>query len=71
MYNYSIDAYLGGKCIVLGVDWKGTMVLSHDASMFFFLLFGGPLHCMNNYETLTKSNSNKCIQKHGLTSYLA
>jgi hypothetical protein len=49
----------------------GTMVLSHDASMFFFLLFGGPLHCMNNYETLTKSKSNKCIQKHGLTSQLA
>jgi len=37
-----IEAYLGGKCIILGPGVAGTILLSHDGSIVFFLFWWPP-----------------------------
>jgi len=53
-----MEAYLGGKCIVLGPGSAGTMLLSH--SVVFFLLFGGPYMNININE-ISKGSNMKSI----------
>jgi hypothetical protein len=55
---YAFEKKLEYKCtdtyIVLGVRPTGTMLLSQDGSMIFFLFFGGPRCCINSNKLLER-----------------
>jgi hypothetical protein len=51
-----IEAYLGGKCIILGPGVAGTILLSHDGSIIFFLFLVAPCMDININEISQQSN---------------